>query len=63
MTSFATPLPTLAAARRYNLQETFVGLVYDLVAAKPGVTAVRVSTRKPDVYPDARAVGVELASF
>jgi dihydroneopterin aldolase len=27
------------------------------------VTALRVSTRKPDIYPDCGAVGVEMASF
>ncbi len=49
--------------RRFNLQETFVREIYDLVAARRGVTALRVSTRKPDIYPDCAGVGVELASF
>ena len=53
----------LAAGRRFNLQETLVREIYDLVAARRGVTALRVSTRKPDVYPDCAGVGVELASF
>ena len=53
----------LAASRRYNLQETLARAVYDLVAARKGVTALRVSTRKPDIYPDCAGVGVELASF
>ncbi|HEV2865161.1 MAG TPA: dihydroneopterin aldolase [Allosphingosinicella sp.] len=53
----------LAAARRFNLQETLVREIYDLVAARRGVAALRVSTRKPDVYPDCAGVGVELASF
>jgi dihydroneopterin aldolase len=53
----------LARGRRFNLQETFVREVYDLVAARRGVTALRVSTRKPDIYPDCAGVGVELASF
>ncbi len=53
----------LAAARRYNLQETFAREIYALVAARRGVTAVRVVTRKPDVYPDCDGVGVELSSF
>jgi dihydroneopterin aldolase len=53
----------LAAARRYNLQETLACAVYELVAARRGVTALKVSTRKPDVYPDCAGVGVELASF
>ncbi len=53
----------LVAGRRFNLQETVAHEVYELIAARKGVTAVRVSTRKPDIYPDCAAVGVELASF
>lgn len=53
----------LVAGRRFNLQETLVREIYDLVAARRGVTALRVSTRKPDIYPDCGGVGVELASF
>jgi dihydroneopterin aldolase len=53
----------LAASRRFNLQETFARAVYDLVAARRGVQALRVATRKPDIYPDCTGVGVELASF
>lgn len=53
----------LAAARRYNLQETIARAIYDLVAARPGVTALRVATRKPDIYADCQGVGVDLASF
>jgi dihydroneopterin aldolase len=53
----------LVAGRRFNLQETVVREIYDLIAARRGVTALRVSTRKPDIYPDCAGVGVELASF
>lgn len=53
----------VAAGRRFNLQETFVREIYDLVAARRGVTALRVSSRKPDIYPDCAGVGVDLASF
>jgi 7,8-dihydroneopterin aldolase/epimerase/oxygenase len=53
----------LAGARRYNLQESLAHAIYDRVAALRGVRALRVVTSKPDVYPEARAVGVELASF
>ena len=58
-----TEVGALAKGRRFNLQETFVREIYDLVAARRGVTALRVSTRKPDIYPDCAGVGVELASF
>jgi dihydroneopterin aldolase len=53
----------LAEGRRFNLQETLVREIYDLVAARKGVAALRVASRKPDVYPDCAGVGVELASF
>lgn len=58
-----TEIRALAEGRRYNLQETFVRAVYDIVAARRGVTALRVSTRKPDIYPDCAGVGVDLSSF
>jgi dihydroneopterin aldolase len=53
----------LTRGRRFNLQETLVREIYDLVAARRGVSALRVASRKPDVYPDCAGVGVELASF
>lgn len=58
-----TEIGTLVKGRRFNLQETLVREIYDLVAARRGVTALRVSTRKPDIYPDCAGVGVELSSF
>ena len=58
-----TEIGRLAASRRYNLQETLARAIYDLVAARRGVTALRVSTRKPDIYSDCAGVGVDLASF
>jgi 7,8-dihydroneopterin aldolase/epimerase/oxygenase len=53
----------LASSRRYNLQETLAHAIYDLIAARAGVRALRVKTCKPDIYPDAHGVGVEIASF
>ena len=53
----------IAAARRYNLQETLAHAVFDRIAAFRGVKALRVRTSKPDVYADAEGVGVEIASF
>ena len=55
-------IAALANSRRFNLQETLVRGIYELVAARKGVTALRVVTRKPDIYPDCKSVGVELAS-
>ena len=58
-----TEIGRLALSRRYNLQETLARAIYDLVAARRGVTALRVATRKPDIYPDCKGVGVDLSSF
>lgn len=52
----------LVAARRFNLQETLAQEIFTMVAARPGVTGLTVWLRKPDVYPDARAVGILLSS-
>jgi 7,8-dihydroneopterin aldolase/epimerase/oxygenase len=43
-----------------HLQETLVDDVLALMLAHPQVRAARVSTEKPDVYPDCNAVGVEV---
>jgi dihydroneopterin aldolase len=56
-------IAALAKSRRFNLQETLARGIYELVAARKGVTALRVVMRKPDIYPDCKGVGVELASF
>jgi dihydroneopterin aldolase len=53
----------LAGERRYNLQETLAHAIFERAAAFHGVRALRVSLSKPDVYPDAHGVGVEVASF
>jgi dihydroneopterin aldolase len=53
----------MVEGRRFNLQETVAHEIYAMVAARQGVAGLRVSTRKPDVYPDCAAVGVELSSF
>jgi dihydroneopterin aldolase len=58
-----TEVEELAGARRYNLQETLAHAIFDRIAAFRGVKALRVRTSKPDVYPDAHGVGVEIASF
>lgn len=53
----------LASERRYNLQESLAHAIYDRVGAMRGVSALRVATSKPDVYPNAKGVGVEIASY
>ena len=53
----------IAGSRRFNLQETLAHAVFDRLAAFRGVRALRVRTSKPDVYPEAHGVGVEIASF
>lgn len=58
-----TEIRRMTNGRRFNLQETFAREIYELIAARKGVVDVRVSTRKPDIYPDCAGVGVEISSF
>ena len=51
------------AAGHINLQETLCDDLARVLLAHPLVRAVRVSTEKPDVYPDCDAVGVEVFHF
>ena len=58
-----TEIAEIASARRYNLQETLAHAIFDRIAAFKGIGALRIRLSKPDVYPDAHGVGVEIASF
>ena len=53
----------IAQERRYNLQESLVHAIFQRVAAYRGVRALRIKSVKPDIYADAKGVGVEIASF
>ncbi len=53
----------IAQERRYNLQESLVHAIFERVAAYRGVKDLRIRSVKPDSYPDARGVGIEIASF
>ena len=46
-----------------QLQETLADDLLRALLAHPQVLAARVSTEKPDVYPDCEAVGVEVFGF
>ena len=50
----------LVEGQRFNLQETFCREIIAILSRQPAVLAAVVSTRKPDVYPDAGGVGVEM---
>ncbi|MEO6360041.1 MAG: dihydroneopterin aldolase [Sphingomicrobium sp.] len=52
----------IAAERRYNLQETLAHRIFERFSALHGVKALRVATAKPDIYADARGVGIEISS-
>ncbi|HUE79088.1 MAG TPA: dihydroneopterin aldolase [Sphingomicrobium sp.] len=58
-----TEIEALAGAGRYNLQETLAHAIFQRFAAMRGVKALRVATTKPDIYDEARGVGVEITSF
>lgn len=53
----------IAGSRRYNLQETLAHAIFERLAEFRGTRALRIRLSKPDVYPDAHGVGVEIASF
>ena len=46
--------------RHFNLQETLCQEILELCLARGGVQRVKVSTRKPDVYPDCKSIGFEM---
>ena len=46
-----------------NLQETLCDDIARVLLAHPLVRAVRVSTEKPDVYPECDGVGIEVFHF
>lgn len=50
---------SVAAQGHHDLQETLVDRMLDALAALPGVELARLSTEKPEAYPDIEAVGVE----
>ena len=50
----------IISGRHFNLQETLCREIIAMAARHDNVTRATVSTRKPDVYPDCAAVGVEL---
>lgn len=50
----------LTHSRHYNLQETLIDDIVRLCFEPQDVRAVRVTTQKPDVYPDCQTVGIEV---
>ena len=51
------------AGGHVHLQETLADELLAALLAHPLVAAARVSTEKPDVYPDCASVGVEVFGF
>ena len=50
----------IAESGHFHLQETFCERILDVCLEKSGVLAARVSSEKPDVYPDCESVGFEI---
>jgi dihydroneopterin aldolase len=48
----------IARSRHFNLQETLCREILASLLSRPPVVRAKVSTRKPDIYPDCDAVGV-----
>ncbi|SNX27761.1 dihydroneopterin aldolase [Polynucleobacter meluiroseus] len=53
-------IKTIASQGHIQLQETFCDDILAAMLKHPKVLAARVSTAKPDVYPDCHSVGVEV---
>lgn len=53
-------IAALADSGHFHLQETFCERILAICLARSGVTAARVSSEKPEVYPDCEAVGFEI---
>ena len=51
---------SIVGDRHFNLQETLCAEILEVCLAPDEVLGARVSTRKPDVYPDCDSVGVEM---
>lgn len=50
----------IAESGHFHLQETFCERILEICLDKIGVLAARVSSEKPDVYPDCESVGFEI---
>jgi dihydroneopterin aldolase len=46
--------------RHFNLQETLCQEILELCLGRGGIKRAKVSTRKPDVYPDCKSIGFEM---
>lgn len=53
-------IAALVKDRHFNLQETLCRDILQFCLAQPGLKRVRVSTRKPDIYPDCKSIGFEI---
>ena len=51
---------SIVGDRHFNLQETLCAEILEVCLTPDEVLGARVSTRKPDVYPDCDSVGVEM---
>jgi dihydroneopterin aldolase len=56
-------LKSIVAQGHIQLQETLCDNFITALMANPLVRAARVSSEKPDVYPDCDAVGIEIFRF
>jgi 7,8-dihydroneopterin aldolase/epimerase/oxygenase len=55
-----TGIERIGQERHFNLQETLCEEILAICLAKQGVMAARISTEKPEAYPDCESVGYEL---
>jgi dihydroneopterin aldolase len=53
-------IAALVRGRHFNLQETLCQEILALCLSRKGLARIKVSTRKPDVYPDCDGIGYEI---
>jgi 7,8-dihydroneopterin aldolase/epimerase/oxygenase len=58
-----TEIARITGQRHFNLQETLCEEILALCFSRPEVLAARVSTEKPQAYPDCDAVGYEIFRY
>jgi len=49
----------LVSERHFNLQETLCHEIIKICMSRDGISRARISTEKPDIYPDCKSVGYE----
>lgn len=56
-----TALNELKVQKHFHLQETICEQMIEVCKANPQIIAVKISTEKPDIYPNCESVGCKMS--